>query len=282
MHLENRETPHLLLQLLDLLFEAARLGFECLGRLLPVGGVELLQIARHALLDLRHPPLHLGPREVPVAVVHRLELAAVDRHAGLRQQPHRAAQRNKARAHLADGSAIILAEVGNRLVIGHQPTHKPHHLDVVPSLTLKPPARLNPVEIAVDIELQQHRRMIRRPAGCLGSDPAKPKLGEIEFLDKYVDHPNRIVLANPVFQAFRKQRALPAIRALDKALHPIPPQIAQESYRKNQMRLCVFTQPGSRATDTRCPRDVRFHSESDRIAALRQALLGPDLPIGEW
>src|ERR1700682_3311209 len=64
--------------------------------------------------------------------------------------------------------------------------------------------------------------MIRRPASCLGSDPVKSKLGEVEFLDKCVDHPDRIVLADPVFQAFRKQRALPAIRAFNKALHPIP------------------------------------------------------------
>ena len=87
--------------------------------------------------------------------------------------------------------------------------------------------------------------MIRRPAGRLGSDPAKPQLGQVEFLDKDVDHPNRIVLADPVFQAFRKQRALPTIRALDKALHRIPPQIAQESYRENQMKQRVFTQARS-------------------------------------
>src|SRR5258707_4959432 len=54
-----------------------------------------------------------------------------------------------------------------------------------------------------------------------------------------------IVLANPVFQAFRKQRALPAIRALNEAPHPILPQIARESYRENQIRPRVFTQPGS-------------------------------------
>ena len=64
--------------------------------------------------------------------------------------------------------------------------------------------------------------MIRRPAGYLGIDPAEPKLGKIEFVDKDVDHPNGIVLADPVFQAFRKQRALPAIRALNEAPHPIP------------------------------------------------------------
>jgi len=95
---------------------SARLGFERLGLLLPVGGIELLQIARDALLNLRHAPVHLGA----LAIVDRLELTAVNGDAGLRQQTHHAAQRNETRAHFADGSAIVLAEVGNRLAIWSQ------------------------------------------------------------------------------------------------------------------------------------------------------------------
>jgi len=64
--------------------------------------------------------------------------------------------------------------------------------------------------------------MIGRTAGRLGIDPAEPKPGQIELVDKDVDHPNRIVLADPVIQAFGKQRALPAISPLNEALHPIP------------------------------------------------------------
>ena len=41
----------------------------------------------------------------------------------------------------------------------------------------------------------------------------------------------------------------PAIRPLNKAPHLIPPQIAQESYRENQIQQRVFTQPGSQATN---------------------------------
>ena len=272
VRLESCKPPHLLPQLLDLLFQAARLGLERLGRLLPVGSVELLQIARHALLDLRHPPLHLGPREVPVAVVHRLELAAVDRDAGLRQQAHRAAQRNKAHAHLADGTPIVLAEVGNRLVIGHKSARKPHHLDVVPSLTLQPPARLNPVEIAVNIELQQHRRMIRRPASRLGSNPVKSQLAQIEFLDKNIDHPNRIVLADPVFQAFREQCALSAIRALNEALHPDPHANRAGIIPRNQMAKCVSTQARSGATVLGFLHDVRFSLKSDKVRCCKADL----------
>ena len=63
--------------------------------------------------------------------------------------------------------------------------------------------------------------MIRRPAGRLRGDPIEPKFAEVEFVDKDVDDPNRIVLMNPVFQALGKQRALPSIRSLNKSLHTI-------------------------------------------------------------
>ena len=89
------------------------------------------------------------------AGIHRLELAAVDRDAGLREQANHAAQRNEASAHLADGSAIVLAEVGNRLVIRYKPARQPHHLNVARSLTLEPSTRLNPIEIAVNVELHR-------------------------------------------------------------------------------------------------------------------------------
>jgi hypothetical protein len=46
--------------------------------------------------------------------------------------------------------------------------------------------------------------MIRRSTGRLGLDTVEPKSGKIEFVHKDVDHPNRIVLADPISQAFRK------------------------------------------------------------------------------
>ena len=40
--------------------------------------------------------------------------------------------------------------------------------------------------------------MIGRSAGHLGLDTVEPKLSKIEFVHKDVDHPNWIVLADPV------------------------------------------------------------------------------------
>jgi hypothetical protein len=66
---------------------------------------------------------------------------------------------------------VILAKIGNRLVIGNQPTGEPHDLNVAAGLTFKPAARLNPIEITVDGELQKDRRTVRRPPVISGSTP---------------------------------------------------------------------------------------------------------------
>ena len=120
---------------------------------------------------------------------------------------------------------MSLAEVGDRLVIRRQPADQPHHFHIAPGLPLEPTARLNPVEIAVDVELQQIARMIGRPAGRQRLDPVEPEAAKIELIDEDVDRPNRVVVADPVFQALRKQRALAAIDTLDKTLHQtLPPK----------------------------------------------------------
>ena len=102
----------------ELLLEPRRRRGQRFRWLLPVGSVELAQIALDALLELSPAPLHLRTREVPITIVHRLELAAIDGNARLHQQTHLAAELDKARTHLADGTAVVLPEVGDRLVVG--------------------------------------------------------------------------------------------------------------------------------------------------------------------
>ena len=250
LSLNRLEAVHLFFELGELLLEPRGPGRKLLrrrrtGGCLPIGGVELAQIARNALLDLRQAPLHLPFREIIVARVHRLELAAVDRNARLRQQPHLPAQSDELRADLLDGRAVALAEISDGFVIRSEASCQPHHFQIAAGLTLQPPARLHAVEVAVNVELEQRRGMIGGPARRQRLHTVKPQIGQIERLDEYIDRANRIALFNPVAKAFRQQRRLPAIRPLNKAPHMIPPQIAQESYRENQIPQRVFTQSGS-------------------------------------
>jgi hypothetical protein len=201
-----------------------------------VGSIELAQIARDALLELRPAPLHLRAREVLIAVVHRLELAAIDGNAPIRKQTHLAAELDEARAHLADGTAIVLPKIGDRLVIGDKTAKQPHRLEVTAGLALQPPARLHPIEVAVNVKLQKNRGMIGRPPRYLRLHPCEPELGKIERIDERVDYPNRIILVDPVIKAFGQQRRLPAIRAFDKALHSIP---ANHLCRRRESRRAI-------------------------------------------
>jgi hypothetical protein len=57
-------------------------------------------------------------REVAVAVVHRLELAAVDCDDALGQQLELPAQCDETTADVADALAVVMAEVGDGLEVG--------------------------------------------------------------------------------------------------------------------------------------------------------------------
>jgi hypothetical protein len=58
--------------------------------------------------------------------------------------------------------------------------------------------------------------MIGRAACRLRDNPVEPQSGQIEVLDKNVDHPNWIVLTDALVEAGGKQDALAALLALDK------------------------------------------------------------------
>ena len=115
-------------------------------------------------------------------------------------------------------------------MIRNTTSRQPHHLYVAPGLALKPSARLDPVQIAVNVKLQEDRGMIRRSPCRLRIYPAEIERTEIKLFDKHVDYTNRVVRVDPIIQAFGKQRRLPTIHPLDETLHrDLPPKIASQS-----------------------------------------------------
>jgi hypothetical protein len=146
----------------------------------------------------------LALREVPVAVVHRLELAAVDGDAIAPQYADPAAELDELRAGPPDGRAIVTPEIGDRLVIRHQAAGQPHQLDIAPGLALQSAAGGNLVQVAVDEELEQDRRVVARAPRPRRRRALKSQPGQIQLLDEQIDDPDQMILADPVLQPFWK------------------------------------------------------------------------------
>src|SRR3954467_7186187 len=82
--------------------------------------------------------------------------------------------------------------------VGHQPAGQPNQLDVALALPFQTPARLHPIEVSVDVNLQQRRRMIGRPSRRLRFNATKTELGQIKLIDKDINRPDRIILGQIV------------------------------------------------------------------------------------
>src|SRR5271154_7210164 len=85
--------------------------------------------------------------------------------------------------------------------------------------------------------------MIGWPSCCLRLNTAEAQPRQIKLIDKNIDRPNRIVLAQIVIQSLGKQRALTAIIPNDKARHRILPA----NHRGMISFRSVFTQAGPTA-----------------------------------
>ncbi|MNC50857.1 hypothetical protein D3C75_1001230 [compost metagenome] len=85
--------------------------------------------------------------------------------------------------------------------------------------------------------------MVGRSASFRRDDTVETQRAKIELIDENIDHPHRVGVRHVVIQALGKQRALPSVLSLDKALHWPPPLISNSS-NHSKFDANVFTQSG--------------------------------------
>ena len=157
-------------------------------------------------------------------------------------RPIFAAQLDEVHAHAAQRFAVVLAEIGDRLVVGHEAPQQPQQLQIAPASRSSRRLDLHAVEVAVDVELQENRGVEGGPASCCRLDTVEPEVGEIERINEGVDCANRIVLVDPIIKALRQKCRLSSIRSLDEPLHDHP----QQNHFQGNHNQGMFT-PGSEA-----------------------------------
>jgi hypothetical protein len=171
--------------------------------------------------------------------VDSFELAPVDGHDGSGEQVELTTQHDELCAGRADRRPVVAAEVGDRLEVRHQTPGQPHQLDVTLGLAFEAPARLDAIEITVEVDLQQRRGVIGGSTRRFRNNAGKAQGRKVQLVNENLNDADRIVLRHIVFQAIGQQCHLPPIFALNKTLHETSP-VRRGSIPHSR----VFTQPG--------------------------------------
>jgi hypothetical protein len=143
--------------------------------LIGVASIQGLEIPGQLLVGLLNKRgQRSAPGEVAVLVVDRLDAGAVHRQSSRRTGRADGRAATKARNTGPEGGTVVAPEVGDGLEVGLQDSKKPDHLDVAVGLGFQPPARAHPVQVAVDVELQQVAGIVARRPVAFGTTRAKP------------------------------------------------------------------------------------------------------------
>src|SRR5262244_4411824 len=97
----------------------------CASMVLVVAARKLFQVRVNALVDLREQLRELVRSEIAIFRVDCSELAAIDGDQLCTKEVQRLAQQGESAADLPQGLQVVLAEVGNRLVIGPELFQQP-------------------------------------------------------------------------------------------------------------------------------------------------------------
>lgn len=141
--------------------------------------------------------------KVLVSIIVRLEFGAVDGNTIPLQHPDPATEFDELCTSSPNGGTVIAAKISECLVVRDQSPRQPHHLNIATSLPLQRAAGGHAVQIAVDKQLKQDRWVIAGPPCPRRRRPQETDRLKVDLLHKEVNHANRIVLVDPVFQPVR-------------------------------------------------------------------------------
>jgi hypothetical protein len=89
-------------------------------------------------------------------------------------------------------SPLSLRKSANGPDVPHQAAGQPNQFDVALALPLQTPARLHPIEVSIDVNLQQCRRMISWSLCSLRLNSAEAQPRQVKLIYKDIDRPYRL------------------------------------------------------------------------------------------
>ena len=188
-----------------------------------LGVVLTLAVGRRGTLhQIRDVQLELIDQLARPLISHRtvlarrgLELAAVDADKPDLDKLQLLGQQQNLQETLAKRRQVVAPKGRDRVMVGMDIGGHEAHPDIAVRRALDPPAREDPVGIAIDQQRQHHPRVILRRAGATMVDLEGAHLDPLDRLDHEV---RQIILRDPVPKIGRKQKRLVPL-AVDKFAH---------------------------------------------------------------
>jgi hypothetical protein len=153
------------------------------------------------------------PGEVSGLVVDRLDARAVHRQELAPEQVELTTQHHELAEYRFEGGTVVTTEVGDGLEVRLEVPQQPDDLDIAVCLGFKAPARPDPVQVAIDVELEQISRIVARATRCLWLYADEPGRAKVEPVDESLDEPDRVVRPDIIIHRLGQQQKLRAVRS---------------------------------------------------------------------
>lgn len=169
--------------------------------------IELLEVFFGLLLDIAEMPVDLALAVVILLAVGGTELGTVHSDCLSTYQTCLFQEQHIELEAVFECFGIVFAEVGNGVVVGHQPTEQPFDFDVAPTFPFESSAAADAVEVSVEVELEKDLAIIGRPSFHVwsvfrsGFSLDKSQKLQVELVNKGIDDPDGIVFADLFIKA---------------------------------------------------------------------------------
>jgi hypothetical protein len=100
---------------------------------------------------------------------------------------------------------------------------------------------VNPVQVTVDVDLQEQRGVVSRSSRRSSNRTVKPQFDQIKFINKQINDAHRIISIDIVVQTCRHQCDLVPTLAFNESLHREPPRLCLMHRPQKTIRVHPFS-----------------------------------------
>ena len=99
-------------------------------------------------------------------------------------------------------------------MVGSQATQQPDHFQIAGGLRLEPPAGAHPIDVSINVELEQIRRIVARSARVFRLNAPEPGCLQVTLINERLNEAHRIFSTDVIINCYWQKQSLVTVAAL--------------------------------------------------------------------